>query len=147
MIENFSASDKQVTNKLGKLTGPARLSLTSDKLEPFTITLSNDLGEKVVIGYDKASNHYFIDRTNSGKVSFEKGFAARHTAPRFSSKDNVDLTLIIDNASVELFADNGLSVMTEIFFPNTPYTNIALNAADNFQIKTLQYNKLTSIWK
>lgn len=101
----------------------------------------------MVIGYDRTSNNYFIDRTNSGKVSFEKGFAGRHTVPRLSTESNMDMTLIIDNASVELFADNGLSVMTEIFFPNTLYSNVAIQSADNFQIKSLQYNKMKSIWK
>ncbi len=105
------------------------------------------MGEKVVLGYDKATNNYFIDRTNSGKVEFEKGFAARHTAPRFSDKNNFDLTLVIDNASVELFADNGLSVMTEIFFPNQIYSDILIQSTGNFSIKSLKYNRMKRIWK
>ncbi len=32
-----------------------------------------------------------------------------------TNKENIDLTMIIDNASVELFADNGLTMVTEIF--------------------------------
>jgi fructan beta-fructosidase len=144
-MKNISAKD--VTKKIGKLNGPARLTLTPDKRESFTITLSNDAGEKVIVGYDKTANLYFIDRTNAGKASFEKGFAERHTAPRLSNKASVDVTFIIDNASIELFADNGLSVMTDIFFPNAPFTDINVNAVDDFRIKSLQYNKLKSIWK
>jgi fructan beta-fructosidase len=145
-IENVPATNYDLTGKTGKLTGPARISFTSDKLEPFTLTLSNEAGEKVLIGYDKATNNYFIDRTNSGKVNFEEGFAARHTAPRFSAKTNMDMTLIIDDASVELFADNGLSVMTEIFFPNSPFTNINIQST-GFKIKSLTFNNVKSIWK
>ena len=70
-----------------------------------------------MIGYDKASNSYFIDRTASGNVNFKEGFASRHTAPRIANTAKFDVTLIIDVASVELFADDGLTVMTEIFFP------------------------------
>ena len=88
----------------GKLNGPAMLRLTSENIEPFTITLSNDAGERVVVGYDKGANNYFIDRSNSGKVSFEKGFSGIHTAPRLREGGNFDLILIIDEASVELFA-------------------------------------------
>ncbi|MBD0276629.1 MAG: GH32 C-terminal domain-containing protein, partial [Flavisolibacter sp.] len=47
----------------------------------------------------------------------------------------------------ELFADNGLSVMTEIFFPATPYTDVSIQSAENFQVKSLQYNKMKRIWK
>ena len=146
-LENIAASNFNVTEKLGLLTGPARLSIASDKTEDFTITLSNKAGEKVIIGYDKTSNNYFIDRSNSGDVNFEKGFAAKHTAPRFTANENLDLTLIIDNSSVELFADNGLTVMTEIFFPNALLTAINIQSTKNFKIKTLKFNKMKRIWK
>src|SRR4051812_37391719 len=107
-LRNVAASNYNLTEKSGKMTGPARLTFKADKLEPFNVTLSNDAGEKVVIGYDE-ENNYFIDRTSSGKIDFEKGFGGRHIAPRFSANKNMDITLIIDNASVELFADGGLS--------------------------------------
>ena len=146
-MTNIAVTNYDITNKTGKLSGAGRLSISSDKLEPFTITLSNDAGEKVVIGYDKTKNQYFIERTNSGIVSFEKGFAAKHTAPRLSVKENFDLTLIIDNASVELFADDGLSVMTEIFFPNELFSNINIQSANGFTIRSLKYNAMKSIWR
>jgi fructan beta-fructosidase len=145
-VTDVPVTNYNLTEKTGKLKGPARISFTADKLQPFTITFSNDAGEKVMIGYDKTANQYFIDRTNSGKINFEKGFAAKHTAPRFSNKESVDVTLIIDNASVELFADNGLSVMTEIFFPNSPYTNVNIQSTD-LKIKELAFKQMDRIWK
>lgn len=147
VIENVDGSNYDLTAKTGNLNGPARLNLASDKIENFTITLSNQAGEKIMLGYDKPSNSYFIDRTASGKVSFEKGFAAKHTAPRISTKENVDLSLIIDNASVELFADNGLTVMTEIFFPNALYSNITIRSQEGFKIKSLQYSKMKTMYQ
>jgi fructan beta-fructosidase len=144
-LENILATNFNLTAKTGKLSGAARLTIASDKLEAFTITLSNDAGEQVLIGYDKLSNEYFIDRTNSGKVSFEKGFAKKHTAPRFSTKPGMDMTLIIDEASVEVFADNGLSVMTAIFFPNSPFSKIYCNSDSDFRLKTLKFTTLKSI--
>lgn len=146
-LENIDASNFDFKAKTGKLSGPAKLNLSSDQIESFTITLSNEQGEKLVIGFDKSSNNYFIDRTKSGNVNFEKDFAAKHSAPRISNKPNIDLTLVIDNASVELFADNGLSVMTEIFFPNNLYSNINIQSNDHFKIKTLQFTKLKSIYE
>jgi fructan beta-fructosidase len=146
VFENIDARNLDLTSKTGKLNGPAQLHISSDTIQSVTIMLSNNQNERVVIGYDKPGNQYFIDRTRSGKVDFEKGFAAKHTAPRLSDKDNLDLTLIIDNASVELFADGGLSVMTSIFFPNAPFTNITLQAPDGGKLKTVQFSKLESIY-
>jgi fructan beta-fructosidase len=135
-----------LTAKVGLLTGPSRIRIISDKAESFSLTLSNKQGNNVVVGYDKDSNVYFIDRTVSGKVGFEKGFAKRHQAPRLAANESLDLTLVIDVASVELFGDGGLSVMTANFFPNTPFTNLALQVSDKALIRSLRYERMRSMF-
>jgi fructan beta-fructosidase len=147
VVENIPSANYDLTAKTGKLSGPAKLFMSSEKLGSFTVTLSNDRGEKVVIGYDQGANHYFIDRTNSGQTNFEKGFANKHTAPRLSVRPDMDMMLYIDNSSVELFADHGLSVMTEIFFPNALLSDITIHASGDFKVKTLKFSPLKSIWK
>lgn len=122
------------------LTGPATLNLKASRLADFTVTLSNDQGEKLIIGY--SNNNYFIDRTASGNVDFKEGFAAKHTAPRIATTENADITLIIDVASVEMFADDGLTVMTEIFFPKKDYSKISIQSAEKFAV---QYSKMKRI--
>ena len=147
VLENIDARDFDITAKTGRLTGPCRLKFQSGKIENFTITLSNEAGEKLVLGYDKTANQYFIDRSRSGKIDFEKGFGIKRTAPRISQNENMDMELIIDNASVELFADDGLSVMTAIFFPDKIYSDIRLGSGEGFKISSLQFNRMKSAWK
>lgn len=119
------------------------IHLSTNKLLSYSITLSNDTGDKVIIGYDKKANKYYIDRIQSGNVSFSKSFAGRFTAPRFAVSPKSDLRLVIDAASVELFADNGLTVMTAIYFSNLPlkYIHIKTNGEMQTGIETLK-----SIW-
>ncbi|MEJ7677543.1 MAG: GH32 C-terminal domain-containing protein [Segetibacter sp.] len=63
------------------------------------------------------------------------------------TKDHkLNLTLVVDVASVELFADNGLTVMTGIFFPNKTYNKAVITSNDAFAIKELHYTGLKSIW-
>jgi fructan beta-fructosidase len=147
LLQNVAAKTYDLTQELGKLNGPAQLKFQTSKLESFTLELSNDAGEKVLIGYDKSTNNYFLDRTNSGNVSFEKGFAKKHTAPRFASDGSMDMTLLIDNASVELFADKGLTTMTQIFFPSSPYTTMRLESGTDFTLDSISYTPLQRIWK
>jgi fructan beta-fructosidase len=147
ILENIDATSFDLTNKTGKMQGPVKLKIAGDKLESFTITLDNERGEKLIAGYDASTNNYFVDRSNSGKVNFEKEFAKKHTAPRLSAKQNFEIIFIIDNASIEIFADGGLSVMTDIFFPTRPYTNIQIQSPEHLLIKTVQYNKLKGIWR
>lgn len=141
-----SAANGFEKNKTTELNGPAKLVLKAANTASFTITLANNTGQKLIIGYDKASNNYFIDRTASGKVGFEKGFAARHTAPRLSNKESIDLTLLIDDASVELFADDGLTVMTQIFFPDKNYSTLTVQAGDELTINSMSLSKMSSIY-
>ncbi|MDQ6845038.1 MAG: glycoside hydrolase family 32 protein, partial [Bacteroidota bacterium] len=147
ILENVAVINYDLSEKVGKLAGPIKINLTSNNMETFSITLSNEQGEKLVIGYDKAKNNYYVDRTKSGKVDFENGFGSIHYAPRLSIEPNLDMTLIVDDASVELFADKGLTVMTGIFFPTTPYNKIILDSKEKLAINHLRYVRLKSIWK
>ena len=128
-----------------KISLPARVDLNLEQATDFTVILSNDAGEQVTIGYDKSQQQYFIDRTKSGKTDFQKDFAGRHVAKRIRTTGNMNLSLIIDVSSVELFADGGLTVMTEIFFPTKPFNHIRIQSSDKATIKTAISN-FRSIW-
>ena len=92
------------------------------------VMLSNERGETLRVGYQPEENQYYIDRGNSGKTNFSEKFTARPVAPRLSDSDTVRLHLLVDVASVELFADKGKTVMTAIFFPNESYHQVSLYA-------------------
>ncbi|HZH63567.1 MAG TPA: glycoside hydrolase family 32 protein [Flavisolibacter sp.] len=147
VAEAIDVTSYDLSSKTGGLKGPAKLKITGDKLDNFTITLSNGKSEKLIVGYDASSNSYFIDRSASGRIDFDQGFARKQSAPRLSLKQGLDITVIIDNASIELFADGGLSVMTAIFFPTEPYTNIIIQSPEKLKVKSLQYHQLKTIWK
>lgn len=53
----------------------------------------------------------------------------------------------MDVASVELIADDGLTVMTGIFFPNEPFNKVKIKSPDYFVINELRYAEMKSIWQ
>ena len=122
------------------------LKMSMAQLKGYTIKLSNKKSEELLIGYDEAKDQYFIDRTKSGKVSFQKDFAARSKAPRFTAAKNSDITIVVDKASVEVFADGGLTTMTAVYFPNEDFTDLAIKADDKLNIKSIKITPLKSIW-
>ncbi len=136
-----------LAEKTKAISFPCRINLSIDNAKDFSVVLSNELGEAMVIGYNKAQNRYYIDRTKSGKTGFQKDFGKKHTAPRFVQQGKMDVTLFIDESSVELFADNGLTVMTAVCFPNKPYHQIHLQSDDKVLINKLTYAGLKSIWR
>jgi fructan beta-fructosidase len=126
--------------------GHYELSLSATRLRSFSITFSNDKGEKLVAGFDLSENAWFIDRTQAGESGFSKDFAKRISTPRIAQNSSSDLTLIIDAASVELFADKGLTTMTSIFFPQAPLDHISISSNDSFVADKVVYTPLKSIW-
>ncbi len=145
--ENYKIKrSSNLSDLIKEFSLPSRINISMKKIKDFSISLSNGSGEKLVIGYDKNLNQYFIDRTMAGKSDFNKEFAEKHIAPRFSKNKNMDLSLIIDESSVELFADDGLSVMTEIFFPEKPYNQIQVQTPKKLLFEKIQYIEYKSIW-
>ncbi len=94
--------------------------------DDFGIEYSNAKNEKIKLGYDKMANYFYIDRSTAGEASFAKGFAGKHTAPRIAETKILKFHIFMDRSSVELFADDGSVVMTELFFPSEDFTNIHL---------------------
>ena len=134
----YGAGDIKDEN-IGK---PFKLSFEQNGFHSFTFKIFNKLGQHVDFGYDSTTNQFFIDRTAAGSHQFNNEFAAKHIAPRIANSPNTGFYAIIDKTSIELFADNGLTVMTDIFFPAAPISKIKLErdgkkvAKNNFQITT-----------
>ncbi|MDB5131700.1 MAG: glycoside hydrolase family 32 protein [Mucilaginibacter sp.] len=134
----ISLNPSQVYN----LPAQSELKISTAQIQDIVVTFSNANGERVTVGYDKQANQYYIDRTQSGKTDFQKSFKGRFVAPRFTSANNADITLVVDAASVELFADNGLTVMTGIYFPNATFNKVSVSGSKDLKIKLTE---LTSI--
>ena len=124
---------------------PFKVELQAAKLESFVLYLRNKLGEQILIGYDKKSNQYFMDRTKSGNTSFNPEFSKVHYAPRVSSTDNLKLKLIVDVTSVELFADDGMTAMTDILFPNAKMDRISISSGKGLNLSKMKFTELQVI--
>ncbi|MGF7230495.1 glycoside hydrolase family 32 protein [Arachidicoccus sp.] len=136
---NYSLSSKL-------LASPLRLSLRLNKVADFSLTFKNDKDEKLVIGYKKGTKQFFIDRTKAGQTAFSKEFAGVAFAPRISRDKHLQLTLIMDKTSVELFADGGLTTMTEIFFPSGAMSQLEIHSGKDVKINKFDVTALKSIW-
>ncbi len=115
----------------------------------FGIQLSNESGEIYQIGFDAGLDQFFSDRTKARKESFSEKFPQPVSiAPRLTQESPMRIHLFIDEASIELFADDGATVMTELFFPIEPFTNIDLFAEKgSVGLTGGKAYTLSSIWK
>lgn len=107
----------------------ARAKVKLKNLEPttYTFVLSNHSGDSLLFGYKHKERQFFIDRSKSGKVSFSDDFSKNQSlAPRFYDKKELEVEFVLDKTSVEVFFDDGETVMTEIFFPDQPFQTLSL---------------------
>jgi len=112
----------------------------------FTIEFLNDLGQRIVIGYESVGNRYFIDRKGSGRTDFSKTFAGEIFAPRIGTGD-IKFTVVLDVPSVEVFFDDGLSVMTSLFFPDEVFQQVKIRTrSGTLAVDHLTVGKVSSIW-
>ncbi|WP_181308011.1 glycoside hydrolase family 32 protein [Rufibacter sp. XAAS-G3-1] len=102
------------------------LNLDVSQAQEITLKFSNTKGEQLNLGYSVKQEELFIDRTQAGKIAFKDNFPGRHVAPIKLENGKLRLHLILDFTSVEVFANGGQKVMTEIFFPNENFTQVEL---------------------
>ena len=97
--------------------------------ESFGLKVLNGENEETLIGIDRRAGTVFVDRTRSGNVGFSPHFPGRHSA-RLSTKDNgsIRLHVLVDVTSVEVFADDGLAVITDQVFPRPTSRGVSLFA-------------------
>jgi fructan beta-fructosidase len=117
---------------------PNRIDLKEMKAVDFEIILSNTFNEKLVVGYHADKKQFYIDRTKAGVSNFNDGFAAVAVAPRHSFATNMDLSILLDKTSIELFADGGRTVMTTLFFPVNPYTKWEIKSKEKIALNSIK---------
>jgi fructan beta-fructosidase len=124
---------------------PARFEINLSNLYSFSLIFSNTAGQRVIAGYDEEKNAFYVDRSRAGKSDFYEQFAGIHYAPRLARTRNSTIILILDNTSLEMFADEGLTNMTEIFFPDQPY-HILQQSPIGKPVEDIKISELSSIW-
>ena len=103
-----------------------------------TFTLSNRQGNKVDMVYDVKNHTISCDRRKSGIVDFSENFPAVTIAPTFETNGKLALRIFLDSSSVELFANNGKSVQTNLVFPNEPYTTLSVSSDGSARLDNLK---------
>jgi len=110
--------------------------------------LSNDAGDVYRVGFDARANQFYSDRLATPHEFSPKFATAVHRAPRLSTDSIVRMNLYLDRASVELFADGGATVLTDIVFPRKDFTTLRLVATGAMvELRSGTVSGLRSIWR
>ncbi len=103
------------------------MNIEPGKAGSLSLTFSNDKGEKSVMTYAPNYETLSFDRRESGIVDFSQDFPAVTTTPVFNGGGTLPVRIFVDRASIEVFANDGKGVMTNLVFPTEPYNKLTVN--------------------
>lgn len=127
-FENFSVSGlRELEGVSGELLEiEAEIDLGS--AEQFAMLTRRGKEEETVVGWRVLNSELFVDRTRSGKSDFAEDFAGVQRAPLALEGGRLKLHVFVDRSSVEVFAQGGRRVITDLIFPRSDSVGFAMRA-------------------
>lgn len=124
-----------------------QLEMNHLKSDKYDFTFQNSFGDRLSFGIDNIKKQYYLNRQNSGKVTFSDKFANTISkAPIKNPSNMLKIEVLVDKTSIEVFYNDGETIMTEIFFPNESFEAFSINTTDaalileNIKIEEFQLN-------
>ncbi len=132
----WTDNNGEVDASNGAWQAKATVSTTSD----WTMTFSNGAGQCYKLRYDAQEGLVYASRsTETGETGFSTIFAIPSIKmPVNTDKESIELDVFIDRSSVEIFADNGSSSMTNIVFPSSIYNKVSVSGISDVKVRTLK---------
>jgi len=120
------------------------------KLKDCTFSFKNSSGESVMLSMIDEQNLFLLGRSSSGKVDFNKDFGkGTQKMPVTNLPDGeVEVRMLLDASSVEVFINQGQYVMTAQLFPNANYNElIVINYSDTpLEIVDFKVGRVKRVW-
>ena len=83
----------------------------------FGFQIRSGSGKETIIGYLPESGEIFIDRSRSGQRDFHPDFASRYVSKLNAFQDMIKVQILVDKSSIEVFVNDGITVMSSLIFP------------------------------
>ncbi|OAS21828.1 glycoside hydrolase family 32 protein [Paenibacillus oryzisoli] len=110
--------------------------------------LRKGIDQTTKVTYDAYAEKLTIDRTHSGISSFEKNFAEQVTAPLKLKDGKLKLQFFVDEASLEIFANDGEAVVSSLIFPDPTSNRLDLTASEgSVMLEKAQFYPMGTIWR
>ena len=115
--------------RLSFILNPGDAEVAGVRLRRSTLNPNEPATEETVVGVDISTGRIFVDRTRSGKTDWSPEFPARVSAPLKHAQDNsIPIEIVVDNSSIEVFAEDGETVLTDLIYPAATSQGIAFFA-------------------
>jgi fructan beta-fructosidase len=112
---------------------------------PFVIKIHAGPGEVTAIAVDPRRSKLVVDRTHSGLKDFHPAFSssARHEAPVEIIDGQLAIRFLLDTSSLEVFAQNGRTTLTELIFPIAGKRSLSLSSEGGDALSLPRVDRIT----
>jgi sucrose-6-phosphate hydrolase SacC (GH32 family) len=108
------------------ILNPGDASESGVRLRRGSANPNDPASEETVVGIDATTDHIFVDRTRSGQAAWSPDFPVRVTAPlKHSQANSIRMDIVVDNNSIEVFAEDGETVFTNLIYPSAASLGLA----------------------
>ncbi|KAB8125921.1 DUF1080 domain-containing protein [Gracilibacillus oryzae] len=152
-IKNKNINSENAPNLLKKIKQDsyeieAEIEIPADSdIREFGFRVRENFEEKTVIGYNTVSNQVFVDRSQSGRKNFSSKFTTLHEAGLEPINQRIKLNIFVDNGSVEVFANDGQVVFSDVIFPDPTSSGLSFYAEEGpVNIVSLKVKAMKDIW-
>lgn len=116
------------------------------------LRLSNAAGEEVFVGVaaDPKALSLVVDRRRSRRTPFHDAYPERHQGPlrwRGAGAERVTLRVLFDRSTLEVFANDGETVISDRVFPTQPLTRLEVVGAGTAVPAPARLHELESTWR
>lgn len=142
------------SNAFGKWRGTSyeldtTFTVSADAAFALKVRTDGTGAEETIIRYNAAAGTLTIDRSKSGAVSFEPGFAESFAAPVKPSADGrLPLRIYVDEDTLEVFAEDGAKVLSAIVFPEPLSNGLSLELErGSVKLDEASFYPMRSVWR
>jgi len=139
---DIAAINSQLIELKMDIAGEIKVEFALGTASEFGIKICTGDAEETVIGYDSHLQEMFVDRQHSGDSAFSDKFAGVNRAPLTVQQGKIRMHIFIDSCSVEVFANDGCIVISDLIFPNSQNLSLEIFASDG----DIYLNKV-DVWK
>lgn len=136
----------------GMALSPTDIQINVSRPERGQLELSfcNTEGEVFRLGYDADKSAFFADRSEAGDMKFSpRQFPRRHwvsSAASESADSELNMRIVLDTSSVEVFFNDGEISYSALLFPSEPYSALEISTSNRPVNARVEIFPMESIW-
>ncbi|WP_432212382.1 GH32 C-terminal domain-containing protein [Paenibacillus polymyxa] len=126
----------------------ALFDVSDTKATEFGFKIREGGEQYTTVGYDVYNEQLFVDRTHSGDFDYGSSVVGKHEGPLQAKNGTVKLQVIVDRSAVEVFGNDGTTVITDQIFADSASKGLKIySKGGNVKLKSLDLYPLKSVWK